>query len=58
MLQVNFIRIFRLGQLTAQYLLHVQDSLARDTVRLRVGAAPERCSRHRLQPRLQGSQPF
>ena len=36
LLQVNFLRIFRLGQLTAQYLLHVQDSLAKDTARLRV----------------------
>ena len=37
--QVNFLRIFRLGQLTAQYLLHVQDSLARDAARLRVRSA-------------------
>ena len=34
--RVNFSRIFRLAQLTAEYLLHVQDRLAQETDRLRV----------------------
>lgn len=34
--RVNFMRIFRLSQLTAEYLLHVQDRLAAETSRLRV----------------------
>lgn len=34
--RVNFIRIFRLSQLTVEYLLHVQDRLASEAVRLRV----------------------
>ena len=35
--EVNFMRIFRLGQLTAEYLLHVQDRLAYDNTLLKVG---------------------
>lgn len=34
--EVNFMRIFRLGQLTAEYLLHVQDRLAYDNTLLKV----------------------
>lgn len=34
--EVNFMRIFRLGQLTAEYLLHVQDRLAYDNILLKV----------------------
>ena len=33
--EVNFMRIFRLGQLTAEYLLHVQDRLAYDNCLLK-----------------------
>ena len=34
--EINFMRIFRLGQLTAEYLLHVQDRLAYDNTLLKV----------------------
>ena len=34
--RVNFLRIFRLGQLTAEYLLHVQDRLVYDNHLLKV----------------------
>ena len=45
--EVNFMRIFRLGQLTAEYLLHVQDRLAYDNCLLKacVFALESRCSR-------------
>ena len=33
---LNFLRIFRLSQLTAEYLLHVQDHLAQENSRLKV----------------------
>ena len=33
--EINFMRIFRLGQLTAEYLLHVQDRLAYDNTLLK-----------------------
>lgn len=33
---LNFLRIFRLSQLTAEYLLHVQDHLAQENSRLQV----------------------
>lgn len=36
--EVNFVRIIRLGQLTAEYLLHVQDRLAYDNCLLKVCA--------------------
>lgn len=35
--EVNFIKIFRLGQLCSEYLLHVQDSLAFHNSQLKVG---------------------
>ena len=33
---LNFLRIFRLSQLTAEYLLHVQDHLAQENSQLKV----------------------
>ena len=33
---LNFLRIFRISQLTAEYLLHVQDHLARENAQLKV----------------------
>ena len=33
---LNFLRIFRLSQLTAEYLLHVQDKLAQENAQLKV----------------------
>lgn len=33
---LNFLRIFRLSQLTAEYLLHVQDKLALENTQLKV----------------------
>lgn len=33
---LNFLRIFRLSQLTAEYLLHVQDYLAQENSQLKV----------------------
>ena len=33
---LNFLRIFRLSQLTAEYLLHVQDHLAQENSHLKV----------------------
>ena len=33
---LNFLRIFRLSQLTAEYLLHVQDKLAQENTQLKV----------------------
>lgn len=38
--EINFMRIFRLGQLTAEYLLHVQDRLAYDNSLLKVPPPP------------------
>ena len=36
---LNFLRIFRLSQLTAEYLLHVQEQLAQENVQLKVSQA-------------------
>ncbi len=36
---LNFLRIFRLSQLTAEYLLHVQDHLAQENSQLKVFCA-------------------
>lgn len=38
--RVNFLRIFRLAQLTSEYLLYVQDRLSQESTRLRVGLTP------------------
>ena len=35
---LNFLRIFRLSQLTAEYLLHVQDKLAQENTQLKASA--------------------
>lgn len=37
---LNFLRIFRLSQLTAEYLLHVQDHLAQENSQLKVFCTP------------------
>lgn len=41
---LNFLRIFRLSQLTAEYLLHVQDHLARENSHLKVASVPSNAS--------------
>lgn len=41
---LNFIRLFRVAQLTVEYLLFVQDRLAADNCVLKVGAARGRGS--------------
>lgn len=37
---LNFLRIFRLSQLAAEYLLHVQDHLAQENSHLKVPCVP------------------
>lgn len=53
---LNFLRIFRLSQLAAEYLLHVQDKLAQENAQLKVSCPTPDCRGRVLQesPALRG----